>query len=150
MFEKILFPTDFSECAGKSVEYIIKLREADAKEVIILHVVDDSALGDMVKSSKKAGFDPDEFKRDVLGDIIQDRERAAEADRSRFEGAGLKTTVRIEFGKPSREICRMAEDEKVSLIVMGAQGRGRISSMLLGSVSEGTMRNSRVPVLIVR
>ena len=41
MFEKILFPTDFSDVSRKSLEYIKKLKEAGTKEVIVLHVVDE-------------------------------------------------------------------------------------------------------------
>jgi nucleotide-binding universal stress UspA family protein len=150
MFEKILFPTDFSECAEKAVAYITKLRKAGAKEVIVVHVIDDAGLEDMVKHCKKAGFETEDFKNNILGDITQEKRHEAEALKQSFEGAGLKASVTIEFGTPSREICRVAEKEKVSVIVMGAQGKGAIKAMLLGSVSERILRGSHVPVLVVR
>lgn len=150
MFEKILYPTDFSECAGKAVPYIIKLRKAGAKEVIVLHVIEDRGLEDLVRHCEKAGFEPEDFKKNVLGDITRDKQQAAEEIRTRFEGAGLKATVLVEFGIPSKEICRVAEAEKASVIVMGALGKHAIQSMLLGSVSERILRGSHVPVLIVR
>lgn len=150
MFTKILYPTDFSECAARAVPYIVKLKKAGAKEVVIVHVIDDAGLEDMVKHCKKAGFETEDFKNNVLGDITQEKRHSAEPLKGSFEDAGLKTTVRIEFGTPSKEICRVAEKEKVSVIVMGALGKSEIRAMLLGSVSERTLRGSPVPVLIVR
>ena len=150
MFEKILFPTDFSADSDKAAIYIAKLREAGAKEVLILHVIEEFGFDDILKNCKKAGFDPDDFRKNVLGDITHEKEQAAEPVKTQLERAGLKVMLQIEFGRCHKEICRIAEKENVSLIVMGAQGKGKISAMLLGSVSEGTLRGSKVPVFIVR
>jgi len=150
MFERILFPTDFSESSKKAVMYITELKKAGAEEVIILHVIDDTGLEDMVKHCKKAGFDTEDFKNNILGEITQEKRRDAEALKQSFDSVGFKTTVQVGFGRPHKEICRIAEKKDVSLIVIGAQGKDRISSIILGSVSEGTLRNSRVPVLVVR
>ena len=78
------------------------------------------------------------------------KSRQTEPVKAELERAGLNVTLQIEFGRCHKEICRIAEKENVSLIVMGAQGKGKISAMLLGSVSEGTLRGSKVPVFIVR
>jgi len=40
MFEKILYPTDFSDVSKKALDYIEQLKEAGTKEVIVLHVID--------------------------------------------------------------------------------------------------------------
>ncbi|MEN6623030.1 MAG: universal stress protein, partial [Smithella sp.] len=40
MFRKILYPTDFSYVSKTAINYLIQLRDAGAKEVVILHVVD--------------------------------------------------------------------------------------------------------------
>src|SRR5208283_2623409 len=44
MFEKILFPTDFSDVAAKALQYVKRLKEAGSREVIVLHVIDQSNL----------------------------------------------------------------------------------------------------------
>lgn len=150
MFEKILFPTDFSADSDKAAVYIAKLREAGAKEVLILHVIEEFGFDDILKNCKKAGFDPEDFKKNVLGEMISEKERAAEPVKTQLERTGLKLILQIEFGRCHKEICKIAEKEHVSLIVMGAQGRGKISAMVLGSVSDGTLRGSKVPVFIVR
>ena len=40
MFNKVLFPTDFSECSESVIPYIKRLKESGTKEVIVVHVVD--------------------------------------------------------------------------------------------------------------
>jgi len=104
----------------------------------------------MVKHCKKAGFETEDIKNNVLGGITQETRRNAETLKQSFENAGFEVTVRVEFETPSKEICRVAEKEKVSVIVMGALGKGAIRALLLGSVSERNLHGSKVPVLVVR
>lgn len=40
MFEKILYPTDLSDVSKKALDYIKQLKEAGARKVIVLHVID--------------------------------------------------------------------------------------------------------------
>ena len=44
MFEKILYPTDFSDVSKKALEYVKKLKDAGTKEVIVLHVIDEREM----------------------------------------------------------------------------------------------------------
>ena len=126
------------------------LKKVGATEVVIVHVIDDDGLEDMVEHCKKAGFETEDIKNNVLGGITQETRRNAETLKQSFENAGFEVPVRVEFETPSKEICRVAEKEKVSVIVMGAIGKGAIRVMLLGSVSERTLHGSKVPVLVVR
>ena len=54
------------------------------------------------------------------------------------------------YGSPRAEITRVAEEEKVSLIVTGTRGMGQIGRALLGSVSDFVLHHSHVPVLICK
>ena len=40
MFEKILYPTDFSDEALKAMDFVASLKDAGAKEVVVLHVIE--------------------------------------------------------------------------------------------------------------
>ena len=50
----------------------------------------------------------------------------------------------------AQEIVRVAEERDVDQIVMGTHGRGAVGSLLLGSVAQRVVHQTKVPVLLVR
>jgi nucleotide-binding universal stress UspA family protein len=62
----------------------------------------------------------------------------------------IKFKKEIVFGHEAKEIIDFAQKNKFDLIVIGARGRGKIKQMLLGSVSNSIVQNSKVPVLVIR
>ena len=56
----------------------------------------------------------------------------------------------IVSGVPYEEILKKAEEEGISLIVMGTQGRKGIDHLLFGSTAERVVRNAKTPVMTVR
>jgi hypothetical protein len=42
LFRKILYPTDFSDCAAKAQDYVKKLKDAGTEEVV--HVIEDRGI----------------------------------------------------------------------------------------------------------
>ena len=143
MFEKILYPTDFSDVAKKALEYITQLKDAGAKEVVVLHVIDQRTLDASGELQTKG----------VLGaieGIEQDAEKNANSVRDKLANLGFKTKVLVEKGNPLREILRIEDEENVSAIVMGSHGKSNVKEMLLGSVSEKVVRKAKKPVLVVK
>jgi nucleotide-binding universal stress UspA family protein len=53
-------------------------------------------------------------------------------------------------GHTVQETLKIARDSKFDLIVMGARGISRIREILLGSVSDGVIRNAPCPVLVTK
>jgi len=53
-------------------------------------------------------------------------------------------------GLPVDQILKLADDERIDLIVIGSHGRTGLSRLLMGSVAEGVMRGAKCPVLIVK
>lgn len=143
MFEKILYPTDFSEVAGRAFPYIVGLKDAGTKEVIILYVIDERGI--------------DTFRNSTVIDALaieQEWERLALNELSILEKElkeqGFHVKTQIDKGIPFVEILRVAEKEKVSAIIMGSHGKSDIVEMMLGSVTETVIRNAKQPVLVVR
>ena len=52
--------------------------------------------------------------------------------------------------KPAVEICRYAQNQGISLIVMGSRGHTSIEELLIGSVSSEVLHHAHCPVTIVR
>ncbi|HEU20546.1 MAG TPA: universal stress protein [Deltaproteobacteria bacterium] len=143
MYERILYPTDFSDEAVKAVDYIKELKGAGAQEVVILHVIDRRGLNDLSRFAKK----------DFAG-ILVDMEQKARGEirpiEEELKGVGLKVKVRVEKGGPCDEILRVADEEKVSVIIAGSHGKSNIDSMLLGSVSYKLVKRVNIPILVVK
>ena len=70
--------------------------------------------------------------------------------RKRSDEIKKKMEFSINIGKTSVEILKVAKKEKVSLIVMGTHGMGRMEELLVGSVTEKVVRHSKTPVLVIR
>ncbi|KDE54460.1 universal stress protein [Methanoculleus sp. MH98A] len=150
MFERILFPTDFSAPSMKVLDYIPVLHEAGTREVVLVHVIDSKEIT-LIASGGQGflGTVPDretEAQRELREEIqhrIVDTRRA-------LERQGVKVTVRTPLGSPGKEIVAAADAEGASLIVIGSHGRSNIRDRLLGTVSEYVIKNARQPVLVIK
>jgi len=63
--------------------------------------------------------------------------------------AGLDTTALLVHGATVETILKEASELEVDMIVIGSHGRGAMHQLLMGSVSEGVLRKSRCPILVV-
>ena len=149
MFDKILYPTDFSKCAERVLEYVKKLKEVGAKEVILLHVVDEAKIRFLLKGIAWAGGGTG-YEERYKEKLIEETRSKLKVIEKELSSIGLKVKTEIKEGDPLSEIIKIAEEEDVSLIVMGTHGRGRGASLLLGSVAENVIRHSSKPVFVIR
>lgn len=146
MFNKILFPTDFSDVSEKALQFVVQLKGAGTKEVVILHVVDERELQHFRSSMVATHLD----YREVQRRWIADAQEKCESVKIQLEAAGFKVKVRVEKGVPFSRILKVEEAENVDAMVIGSHGKSGVSEMLLGSVSEKVIRKSKRPVLVVR
>ncbi|MGR4064745.1 MAG: universal stress protein, partial [Vulcanimicrobiaceae bacterium] len=58
--------------------------------------------------------------------------------------------LRVLGGDPSDAIAACVADVGADLIVIGSHGRSGLPRLFLGSVAEGVLRKSPVPVLVIR
>ena len=56
----------------------------------------------------------------------------------------------LEMGSPAETIIKMAQEENVDLVVMGARGMGRIREQIFGSVSHRVMTHAPCSTLLVK
>ena len=145
MFEKILYPTDFSDASKKALDYVKQLKEAGTKEVVILHVIDLREIGSILRQSPGA-FD----LHAVEQKLEQEAKKEMKPIEAELKKSGFDVKARIETGIPFADILRVEEEEGVSVIVIGSHGKSCIEQMLLGSVSEKVVRKSNKPVLVIR
>ncbi|MFC4542908.1 universal stress protein [Halosolutus amylolyticus] len=125
MFDRILVPTDGSGPANAALEYAGEIAAAEDVTVHVLHVID-----------------PDADPADV--------ETPLESSRKWAGDAGAPVIDEIHTGEPRDAILEYAATRDVDAIVMGTRGRSGVGRLLLGSVTEGVVRDAEVPVLVVR
>lgn len=133
----MLFPTDFSAYATAVMACLPDWKAAGMQEVLLLGVIRPSEVP--LGSS---------LDRDVLEEMRWGAQERLYLARQALEGQGLVVRTCLEVGPPALTIVRVAEEEGVDLIAMGAQGKSLIQEVLLGSVAYEVARRAPVPVLI--
>ncbi len=84
--------------------------------------------------------------------IIRDAEEQYLANcAARLEEGGFAgVTQQLLFGEVVEQIAAHAEDNAFGLVVLATHGRGALSRLWLGSVSDALVRRLTVPVLLIR
>ena len=143
MFKTILYPTDFSDVAGKSLDYIKQLRAGGAERVILLHVIDRRGMEALERYSAAHSVELEQK-------IIAETQEELQAIADNLQQAGFETETRVVVGIPVRRILAVEEKEDVSLLVLGSHGKSNMEEIFLGSVSEKVVRKCTKPVLVVK
>jgi len=141
---RILLAVDGSEPSARAVQHVLAMRkefsDPTGVEINLLNVQYPV---------------PGDVSSFVAKDTLQDyhRERADEAmssAREALRAANLSFKDLQRVGSPGQTIAEVAQAEQCDLIVMGTRGQGKAGSALLGSVAQGTLEHSTVPVLLVK
>ena len=138
MIKNILVPVDGSEGSDRAVAEAIALAEACEGKLNFLYVANinqlaiNACLSDAIlEAVTKAG------------NVILDR--AME-----MVPAGVEKEAFSETGSPAVIILDFADNHPTDLIVMGSRGLGVVKGVLLGSVSQYLVEQSKCPVLVVK
>jgi len=141
-FRRILFPTDFSDCADHALEHCLALARALDASVTLLHV-------QVMLDTSPAETDRKEME------ALLDRFHGHGAGRLERRAAGNGGDIDVETAivrgfSPAEEIINILRAGDHDLLVIGTHGRGWMGRMLLGSVASQVIRLSPVPVYSVR
>ncbi len=63
---------------------------------------------------------------------------------------GVRVEPVLLEGHPADELIRYAEEEGMDIVVMGTLGKTGLDRLFLGSVAGNMVRNSKVPVMVVK
>jgi len=141
MLQKMLFPTDFSENSLKVLEYLEDFKKVGVEEIGVLFVVNIAKL-----STVSGGIDIDHY----INDMTKKAEEIIPEVTHKIEDKGIKPEVIRPFpvGDPVIEIIKASE--KYDFIAMGSRGASSFKKILLGSISEGVLHDSNVPVYVFK
>ncbi len=143
MYNKILLPVDGSEYSEEAISHAYHMAKVDNSEIIILNVVDNNHLISLPEDTlDEAVVIMDEQGKEIVNHALK---TIKELDKN----SEIKITTKTVEGNPTAAILKMAEKEKVGIIIMASSGKHTIDRFLLGSVTEKTVRHSKIPVLVV-
>ncbi|MCM8763198.1 MAG: universal stress protein, partial [Candidatus Omnitrophica bacterium] len=135
IFERILYPTDFSGASLSALPVIKQLKSTGAKEAVVVHIQDTRRL--LPYLAKRM----DEFNK-------TDTTRLEEI-KNQLESIGYQVKIILRDGVPFVEINKIAEEEGVSAIVLSTKGKSAVKEVFLGSTSEEIARRHIRPVLFI-
>ena len=162
--KKILYATDLSESAVHAFSYAVSLANMYGAGITILHVLaefpGEEFITNMIdtdtwKKIKMRHYSEarDQLigkKRDhiALKDVLQafSEEVKADAEDQTF----ITDEILIKSGKPAEIIVQTAKERNCDLIVMGTHGHGVMADVLIGSTAKWVVRQSPIPVLVIR
>ncbi len=136
MYKQILVSLDGSAFAESALPLALEISRRTGAKVHLATVLEP------VTSFAYEGWEGAavEWSEQYLEDVI-----------GRIEGkAGDEVTHAVLSGHTVETLQKECEDRSVDLVVMASHGRGALSRLWLGSVADGFVRQTDVPVLLVR
>ncbi len=139
-FERILFPTDFSDHAAYAQGYALSLAQQYKADLHIIHVVQlFSYVVDFGMDNTVQYQAVQESLQKMMDELVDS-----------LASEPVSITGELLQGDPVGEIIRTAREERSDLIVIGTHGRSALQHALLGSVTEKVVRKAPCPVLTIR
>ena len=147
MFKYILIPTDGSELSQKAALQGVALAKSVGAKVTGFFAAP-PATPVIYRNNLPVGLaQPREHKAMIEQTAAKHLDfigRAAKKARVPFEG------VHVTDDYPADAILRIAKKKKCDAIVMATHGEGGLRGMLIGSVTQKVLNQSKIPVLVLR
>ena len=141
--KKVLFPTDFSDCARAAQNYALAFAEQFGAELHVIYVVPETII------MMPDGGTPTALPTHLQNGIYDEAVRALEQEFPDDSNGKCRVVRAVQTGNPYYEIVTYAEKQGVDLIVIGTHGRNALLHLLMGSVAEKVVRKAKCPVLSV-
>lgn len=139
-YDRVLVPTDGSDCAGVAVDHGLAIAEATGATVHALFVVDANVIAAQPEVAPGTR---------ILDHLKEEGATATAAVAERARDRGLAAETAVMQGSPAKTLLGYADDQDVDLIAMGTHGRSGFDRLVLGSTTERTVRQAEVPVVAV-
>ena len=142
MYRRILVPLDGSKVAEQVLPHAQTLAFSEGAELILLTVAANPALDFVFADpglAQKAEEEQEELSKKYMADVEK-----------QLKAAGFHVSTLLRIGAVAETILEVAEEMQVDAIAMSTHGRTGPARWLLGSVADRVVRNSKVPVLLIR
>lgn len=139
---KLLVAIDFSDPTERILRVAGRLAKSLDASVWVVHAAEPEP--DFV------GYDAGpEVVREQVAKELREEHRQLQEHTDKLRDAGIDATAILVRGPTVEALLAMAEKQDSDLIVAGSHGRGMVAEILMGSVSQGLIRDGRWPVTVV-
>jgi nucleotide-binding universal stress UspA family protein len=138
--KKILIPTDFSDCARQAAQMGIAMAKLAGAEILFLHLSEKGETSSHVPRTAGAPVGPSlGYEKNELNEWVKTAERE-----------GVKAIPLLVTNAGNRKITDYVSSQGINMIVMGSHGATGIREWIIGSNTEGVIKSSTVPVLVIK
>ncbi|MFD0863806.1 universal stress protein [Sungkyunkwania multivorans] len=138
---KIIVPIDFSEYSDYALEVAANLAKANNAEILALHMLEISES--LVNKAEGSDYSEALF-------FMKLAKKKFENFLEKDYLEGVKVTDIVQYHKVFSEVNNTAIEQGADLIVMGSHGASGAKELFVGSNAEKVVRNSELPVLVVK
>lgn len=139
--KRIIVPIDFSEQSEFALEVAANLAQKYGSELIVLHMLE---LSNAILTTNGTAINDEA----VFYLKLAEQKFEAFLDKPYLEG--VKVTPILKHFKVFSEVNEVANEHQANLIVMGSHGASGVKEALIGSNTEKVVRNSDIPVLVIK
>ncbi len=146
MYQRILVAVDGSDTSERALREAMLLANNQGALLRVTYVVDEASI-----FSDTEFVDRSAIERAAIHAghrVLEQARKTAEAEGVAIETKMLETDSVGE--KVAHAIVEEARQWPADLIVVGTHGRKGLRHLFMGSIAEGVMRDSPVPILLVR
>ena len=155
--KKLLAAVDFSKNTDAVLEQAASLAKALDAQLWILHVTSDETQALAYESTQFTGYAPEfvnmpgdvQLARDICADEFKREHAQLLGMSSKLRNAGVNAQAILIKGDAVSIILEKAAELKIETVILGSHGHGLLHKVLLGSVSEGVLRNARCNIMVV-
>jgi nucleotide-binding universal stress UspA family protein len=129
----IVVATDFSDNAGRALQWAIALGKSHQGQIVLVHAIEPTlAAVDFLE-----------------GQINEEIRKGLDRVQKTCADARVRASVEHKMGRPWQVIFEAAKKHDADLIVTGTRGRTGYKRVMLGSTADRLIRTSTIPVLVV-
>ena len=150
MFRHILVPIDGSDLSKATVTHAVCFAKDVTGRVTFLYVMKDYPVSLLHSEADEDSVDP-VAPNDFTDAMRTHADRILQSARGEAEASGVAVdSIAVTNDEPHKAIIDVAISRHADVIFMGSHSRRGLASLLLGSVTQKVLSNSKIPVLVYR
>jgi len=152
--KKILVCLDGSKYSKKALNQAIKIAKKFNSKIFLIHVIEPHFVVSSMQPSQIGVFDGGVKSNTMIENSLTKAQKEGmklfEKNSNLLEKEGVSYDQILLLGKPSDEILNYAKEKKIDHIMIGSNGKGKLTRILLGSTSTSVSQQANCPVTIVK